>query len=121
MAIRYCGDAIITIAYKGYSSKLQADEYVGRITAGGHTWKFDGLCAPRCGFSHAYDSSEAYDKMAKSAVHFGSYYTVGNRGEGVSEGAPTLEIATAIESATEYDEHGERVIRRRKCAHVKAG
>lgn len=103
MAKRYIGDAIITIQYR------DRGDYAGTIRAGGHTWHFEDLYAPAGGLPFAYDSPEAYDKMAAAAVSFGSYYTTHNRGSDTPEWAPPAEVADAIEEATAWatDEEGK--------------
>jgi hypothetical protein len=105
MAIRYVGDAIIHIIYVGGIR----DEYKGSIVVPGHPgkhiWRFNSLYAPACGFKFAYDSSEAYDQMAESAVSFGSYYTTHNRSD-APDWAPDAETADAIERATSQVLHG---------------
>lgn len=112
MAIRYIGDATVRIKYR------DRGDYTGTISAGGHTWHFDELHAPRVGFGPgiAYDSSEAYDEMAGSAVTFGSYYTTYDRGDDVPEWAPEPEVADAIDEATSWamDDQGTYDVRRRK-------
>lgn len=106
MAMRYIGDAVIEIYYDD-----ALDEYHGTISVPSKNakWRFDGLRAPRIGFNFASDSSEAYDRMAVSAVAFGSYYTTHNRGDDVPEWAPAPEIADAIEEAVSWasDEKGQ--------------
>ena len=113
MAKRYIGDAIIEIKYTGYI--WGDDTYEGRIIVDVHVWKFFHLNAPRAGFAFAYDSPEAYDKMAESAVSFGSYYTSDNRGDDPPEWVPTPEIADAISHATCWALHdnGTYIVRRR--------
>ena len=108
MAKRYIGDAVITIEYH------DSGDYRGTVRAGNHAWRFDDLHAPRAGFSHAYDSPEAYDKMAGSAVSFASYYTTHNRGDDVPDWAPPPEVADAIEEAVAgaQDDRGEYEVRR---------
>jgi hypothetical protein len=104
MAKRYIGDAIVTIAYH------DSGDYRGTIRAYKHTWKFDGLRAPAMGHGPgiAYDSSEAYDRMAVAAVSFGGNFGTHNRGGGpdtsdetlAAEGYPDAETADAINDAT---------------------
>lgn len=116
MAVRYIGDAVIRIFYR------DGDTYVGSVCVGGSAksrgrcWKFDDLNAPRGGFGYSfgYDSAEAYDSMAKSAVGFGSYYTTHNRGDDVPDWAPEPEVADAIEEAVSWaqDDRGEYEVRR---------
>ena len=119
MAKRYIGDAVIEIEYTGYV--WGDDTYSGSISAGGHVWRFTKLNAPRAGFSFAYDSPLAYDKMAQSAAAFGSYYTSDNRGDDLPEWAPTPETADAISSATCFTlrDDGEFEVRRRKISEKK--
>src|ERR1700678_2363160 len=108
MAKRYIGDAVITIEYH------DSGDYRGTVRAGNHAWRFDDLHAPAMGFSHAYDSPEAYDKMAGSAASFASYYTTHNRGDDVPDWAPPPEVADAIEEAVGWaqDDRGEYEVRR---------
>lgn len=108
MAKRYIGDAVITIKYR------DRGDYAGTVSAGGHTWRFEDLHAPAGGLPYAYDSSQAYDKMAESAVGFASYYTTYNRGDDTPDWAPSAETADAIAEATEWaqDDHGEYEVRR---------
>jgi hypothetical protein len=101
MAKRYIGDAVVTIHYVGeYAGR---DEYRGTVSAGKYRWRFDQLYAPAAGFRFAYDSPEAYDKMAASAVSFGSSREV----------APP-ETADAISDATAWaqDDRGVYEVRR---------
>jgi hypothetical protein len=73
MARRYSGNLTVYIAY------FDDDTYKGNIVdrESGDSWSFSDLMAPVCGLGTgvAYDSPEAYDAMAKSAIGFGSYYT----------------------------------------------
>jgi hypothetical protein len=112
MAKRYIGDAVVTIQYH------DAGDYRGTISAGGYHWRFDSLRAPAVGHGAGvgYDSPEAYDSMAKSAVVFGSYYTTHNRGADTPDWAPRLEVADAIEEATSWamDDQGNYAVRRSK-------
>lgn len=115
MAVRYIGELVVYIQYH------DNNYYFGTIsTAGswGVHWKFSDLHAPACGFRSgiAYDSPEAYDEMAASAVGFGSYYTTSNRpreGRGdeadVLAGFPDAAGADAIEegSISAMDEAGK--------------
>ena len=98
MAMRYIGNAVITIKYTGCI--CGKDTYTGTISADGNVWHFDTLHAPAAGFCFAYDSPKAYDKMAESAVSFGSYYTTDNRGDELPDWAPPPDVADAISSAT---------------------
>lgn len=109
-AKRYIGDAIVTIEYQ------DDDTYSGKIQAGGKTWKFDELRAPRAGLSFASDSPEAYDKMAQSAVSFASYYTTDNRGDETPTWAPSPATADAIAEAVGWamDDRGDYDVRRKK-------
>jgi hypothetical protein len=97
MAVRYIEHLKIDIRYhdQGY--------YFGRVSTPAGTWKFSGLYPPKIGFTFAYDSSKAYDKMAKSALAFGSYYTTHNRGD-VPPGYPSAEIADEMSTAWYGDE-----------------
>jgi hypothetical protein len=110
MAKRYIGDAVITINYDD-----RHQDYRGSISAGGKTWRFTDLHEPRAGFGHSVDSPIAYDKMAASAVGFGSYYTTHNRGD-APDWAPSASVADAIEAATAYEQNdrGEYRVRRRR-------
>lgn len=103
MAKRYIGDAVVTIKYHDATSTRQ-DDYRGTVSAGGYSWRFDGLRAAPAGFGPGigYDSPEAYDEMAKSAVSFGGYYTTHNRGDDVPDWAPLPEVADAINDATSW-------------------
>jgi hypothetical protein len=117
VARRYIGDAVIEITYRdGCEANGGRDDYIGRVTANGRTWHFDALYAPQCGHGAgiAYDSSEAYDSMAASAVSFGGYYTTHNRGNGLPNWAPDAETADAIDQATVWatDEAGLYAVRR---------
>lgn len=108
MAKRYIGDAVVTIVYH------DSGDYRGTVRAGDHSWHFEDLHAPRMGFSFAYDSPEAYDEMARSAVSFGSYYTTHNRGDDTPEWAPPPEVADAIDEAVGWaqDDQGTYEVRR---------
>jgi hypothetical protein len=110
MATRYIGDAVVDIEYQ------DNNEYSGTITAGGQTWKFDSLYPPAIGFGRGvgYDSSRAYDEMARSAVSFGSYYTSHNRGDDTPDWAPPEKVADAIDEATGWaqDDQGTYEVRR---------
>mgnify|MGYP006969347834 CR=1 FL=1 len=117
MATRYIGDATVRIRYR------DEGDYAGVITVpsgdgGRWHWHFDDLHAPAIGFGPgiAYDSPEAYDEMAGSAISFGSYYTTYNRGDDVPEWAPDAEVADAIDEATSWatDDQGTYDVRRRK-------
>ncbi len=111
MAKRYIGDAVITIHYDD-----RHQDYRGSIAAGGKTWRFTDLHGPRAGFSHSVDSPLAYDKMAASAVGFGSYYSSHNRGDDLPDWAPSAATADAIDEATAYEQNdrGEYRVRRRR-------
>lgn len=99
MATRYIGDAKITIRYR------DEGDYAGTVTAGGERWKFDGLRAPAIGFDFAYDSPEAYDRMAGSAVSFGSS----------SEITGSRDVSEAISNAAwDMDDSGDYNVKRRK-------
>lgn len=112
MAKRYIGDAVIDITYR------DRGDYAGTVRAGGYSWAFDGLHAPKIGFGAgiSYDSPLAYDQMAASAVGFGGYFTTYNRGDDLPDWAPPAEVADAIEYATsgEMDDGGEYLVRRKK-------
>jgi hypothetical protein len=123
MARRYIGDAVITIMYHDAGSKSgRREDYRGSVRAGGYTWKFDELHAPAMGFSFASDSPEAYDKMAASAVSFGSYYTTHNRGDDVPDWAPPAKVADAIDEATVWamTDSGRYQVRRSRDGDVYA-
>ncbi len=109
MARRYIGDAIVDIRYDDRHS-----DYRGSVKAGGRTWKFTDLHEPRYGFGHGVDTPEAYDKMAASAVAFGSYYTTHNRGGDTPEWAPSPSVADAIDDAVSYviNDKGQYEVRR---------
>lgn len=64
MARRFCGTINIYITYN------DDDTYSGSIVVNKVRWPFRNLRAPAIGFKHAYDSPEAYDKMANSAISF---------------------------------------------------
>lgn len=116
MAKRYIGDAVIRIQL----SDANGNPYVGTVSAGGRVWHFKDLQAPAIGFGAgvAYDSSEAYDRMAASAVSFGSYYTTHNRPDDPNDdnlaGYPDAETADAISNATSWacDDQGNYSVRR---------
>jgi len=127
MARRYIGNAVIEIEYKGGPR----DEYVGTITIPTQSgrdrpvrWQFDGLFALQAGFGrHGFDSPEAYDQMAASAVSFGSYYTSHNRGDDVPAWAPSPEVADAIDEATSFalDDQGNATVSRKSPTAAAAG
>jgi len=106
MARRYIGDATVELFYR------DRGDYAGRITVRDSnnkrlTWHFEDLRAPAVGHGAgiAYDSPEAYDRMAESAVSFGSNYTTDNRPDddpAALEGYPDAETADAIEDATSW-------------------
>jgi hypothetical protein len=112
MAKRYIGDATINITYR------DRGDYAGTISAGGHTWRFEDLRPAPVGFGRgiAYDSSQAYDEMARSAATFGGYYSSSNRGSDTPDWAPPSEVADAIDEATSWamDEEGTYEVRRSK-------
>jgi hypothetical protein len=96
VATRYIGDAVVRITYRDQG------DYAGSVCAPGRRcWSFTDLRPPAVGFGGgvAYDSPEAYDEMATSAVTFGSYYTSHNRGRDTPDWAPPAEIADAIDEA----------------------
>lgn len=111
MATRYIGSAVVRIQYH------DSGDYRGTVRADGHTWAFRDLHAPRMGGAantHGYDSSEAYDEQAASAVAFGSYYTTHNRGDDCPAWAPSPETADAIDGAVSWaqNDSGEYAVRR---------
>jgi hypothetical protein len=110
MAKRYIGDAVVNITYR------DRGDYAGTVSAGGRTWRFEDLHAPRAGLGRgvAYDSPKAYDEMAESAVSFGGYYTTDNRGDDTPDWAPSAEVADAISDATAWaqDDRGKYEVRR---------
>ena len=122
MAKRYIGDATIEITY----TDGRRPEYVGVIRAKGFFWKFEKLHPPQCGFNFGYDSPEAYDKMAVSAVDFGGYYSTHNRPKAgskedkelIEDGYPDGETASAIDEAASQasaeDGRGGFMVRRSK-------
>ncbi|SRR5258706_9747297 len=126
MATRFIGSAVIAVFYNG--TRHGKDEYVGIVSPGngpGYDWHFDSLYAPEAGFGTgiAYDSPEAYDRMARSAVSFGAYYTSHNRGHDVPSWAPSAAVADAIDHATSgsFDDEGrELVVTRRAPARVRS-
>lgn len=114
MARRYIGDAVIVITYH------DDGDYRGTVSTGGYSWRFRDLHAPPF-LDVPYDSSAAYDKMAASAVSFGSYYTSGNRGGDdtsderlAADGYPDVDTADAISEATgcAQDDHGRYAVSR---------
>lgn len=115
MAKRYIGDAVITITYR------DRGDYAGTVCAGRKCWRFEDLHAPRSGFGRdqngrgiSYDSPRAYDKMAESAVGFGSYYTTHNRGDDLPDWAPSANVADAIAEATQWaqNDRGDYEVRK---------
>ena len=115
MTKRFIGDAVVDIRYLGHISGR--DEYAGHIKVKGYVWKFAHLFAPSAGFRFGYDSSEAYDRMAETAISFGAYYTTANRGADLPNWAPSSETADAINEATicAMNDNGHySVIRKRK-------
>jgi hypothetical protein len=107
-AKRYIGDAVVTVSYH------DDGDYRGTVKAGGQTWRFRDLQAPKMGFRFASDSPDAYDAMAASAVSFGAYYTSHNRGDDVPDWAPDPNTADAIDSAVSWaqDDSGRYAISR---------
>jgi hypothetical protein len=107
MATRYCGDVKITITYR------DCGDYAGTVsvTRGGqrYAWRFTGLNAPACGHGAgiSYDSPEAYDSMARSAVSFAQY-----TGEG-DPGWASPEVASAIGDSCDMDDIDYIVTRRK--------
>ena len=118
MALRYCGDAVISLTY--YGDARGRDAYKGTIKAGGFVWAFDALHPPAAGFPNGAPcgSPEAYDAMARSALSFGSYYTTHNRGGEVPAWAPSAMVADAISEATSWstDDCGEFIVFRSRAA-----
>jgi hypothetical protein len=112
MAKRYIGEAVVNILYR------DKGDYAGTVSVGrGVSWRFEGLKAAPRGFKSgvAYDSPEAYDVMAASAVSFASYFTSHNRGSDVDESYPPAEVADAISEASSWamDDKGTYHVRRR--------
>lgn len=109
MAKRYIGSAVITVTYHDQG------DYRGTVKAEGKTWSFRDLHAPRMGHGRgvAYDSAEAYDSMAASAVSFGGYYTRGERSD-APDWAPSADVAQAINDATSWarDDRGRHAVSR---------
>lgn len=107
---RYIGSAVVSIQYVGGPK----DEYRGHVIANGRTWFFRDLFAPAAGFSFAYDSPKAYDRMAASAMTFGSYYTSDNPPAmlGDRAGYPDARTADAIRDAACTDDQGRYPVRR---------
>ncbi|PNX45252.1 MAG: hypothetical protein BV459_09150 [Thermoplasmata archaeon M11B2D] len=99
MVRRYIGDATIYITY---SDKDDETYHGSVVTNDGYRWAFEMLRAPQSGFPHAYDSSMAYDKMAKAALSFASYYTSFNRHGNTPDWAPDVDTADAIAAATDW-------------------
>lgn len=115
MARRFIGDANIYILYYDRGPCAMEGDYRGSIVVPVDegppaVWKFKDPHAPKCGFGPgiAFDSSEAYDQMAQSAVSFGSYYTTMNRNdeEGDLDGYPSGEVADIINDAVSVVLHG---------------
>ena len=122
MALRYCGDAVITIVY--YGDARGRDAYRGTIAVpDGSVWRFDGLYPPAVGFGSGagYGSPAAYDAMARSAVSFGSYYTSHNRPHDDASDCdwiPSADVADAIDAATSWarDDSGDPIVFRSRAA-----
>lgn len=76
MARRYIGQAVVELFYVGtvYERIGSREQYKGRVTANGLTWRFTDLCSPVIGFDVGSDSPEAYDQMAECAAAFASSY-----------------------------------------------
>lgn len=109
MATRYIDNVIVRIQYR------DCGDYAGTVSAPGRrVWRFSDLHAPKIGFgrSIAYDSPEAYDKMAQEAVGFGSYYTTSNRGEDTPDWAPSAAVADAIADNAWGFSNGQYPVRR---------
>lgn len=105
MAKRYIGDAVVRIVYH------DEGDYRGTISAGGRVWPFRDLRAPRMGGAancYGYDSPEAYDEQAASAVSFGQHQEQG------CEWAADRATAVAIGDATAWAsvEDGSYEVRR---------
>lgn len=96
MARRYCGDVVVDIRYLGWRGGR--DVYAARVCARyvpprDGCWSTRGLSAPA--FPFAYDSPEAYDRMAESAIGFATYWD----SEYEREGGPSQEVAEQIQEA----------------------
>lgn len=117
MARRFIGDASVDVVYVGsrWMGGSERDVYRGRVMAAGLSWPFDdiGLVSGAYG---AADSPEAYDAAAATAVHFGAYYTSGNRGRETPPWAPAEDVADAIDEATSHamDEQMRYFVRRQR-------
>lgn len=117
MATRYIGDAVVKITYDD-----RTDAYKGTVSAGGYTWRFDGLHNPPAGIFTknrqrvGVDHPLAYDAAAASAVSFGSYFSSHNRGDDVPDWAPPPHVADAIEEAVGWaqDDRGTYEVRRKR-------
>jgi hypothetical protein len=111
MARRYIGDAVVDVRYVA-----SADCYAGTVSVGDTRWTFGGLHAPRIQVAPAVaaDSPTMYDRMAASAVSFGSYYTSHNRGDDCPDWAPPAAVADAIDGAVSFvqDDQGRYAVRR---------
>jgi len=101
MARRYIGNATIYIQYH------DDGDYRGSVVVfdGYHkAWKFRDLRPAVVGFGPgiAYDSSEAYDQMAQTAVNFGSYYSASKTACNLhfKHEEEKEEVAAAIREAT---------------------
>jgi hypothetical protein len=119
MAKRYIGDARIRIEWSdvdnAYKGAITVDEPQPDGVVRTYVWLFDDLKDSLHGqATQACDSPETYDRMASSAVGFGTYYISTNRGEDAPQWAPTPETADAIERATSYSFNGGKYNVRRK-------
>jgi hypothetical protein len=102
MARRYIGGAHIYIMYYPSCGDYRGSIVVPQDDGAPVVWKFREIYAPKCGLGHgiAYDSPEAYDRMAQAAVSFGSYFTTMNRDEDDDlKGYPSGEVADIINDA----------------------
>jgi hypothetical protein len=78
--------------------------YAGTVSAlGFKTYKFDHLNAPAIGLGEgvAYDSSVAYDKMARAALAFADHYLSRNR-------------LRSFHEVADYDESGDFAVTRKR-------
>ncbi len=104
---RKIGDALIFIEIDEDRQEERA-WYKGVVIARGEIWEFSDLGAPP-NWDLAWDSDEAYDEMAASAISFGSYYSSYNRGNDVPKWAPPAHIADAIEAETSWAQDDRRI------------
>lgn len=115
-AVRKIGDAFVFIELDEDHPDVRMSKraiYKGKIVTEDEIWFFDELGAP-AHWNKAWDSDEAFDEMAGSAVSFGSYYTTHNRGDDTPDWAPDAEVADAIEEATAWamDDEGNYTVER---------